>query len=261
MALALLDRLTPWRRNRIETFLDGAGGAHVYMVHVGVGWALARLRRPVERHLARLDPVLRWLVVDGYGFNKCYFDPQRYVSRRELPRLAGYARRVFDQGLGRCLWFVKGADPARVLDTIAGFEATRHADLWSGVGLACAYAGGTDRAAMQAMRTGAGDSWRPLAQGAAFAAKARQRAGNPASHTTDACEILCGVSAQTAAAITDEALASAGHPIQEQVQPAYEAWRRRIQDRFTGPASPTKHTPVEAASEAASLVGGRGDDS
>src|SRR5438128_4208177 len=81
MALALLDMLTPWNRSRWRSFLNGPAAAHVYMTHVGYGWALARLHRlypSVERPLARLDPVLRWLALDGYGFHEGYFYWQRY---------------------------------------------------------------------------------------------------------------------------------------------------------------------------------------
>src|SRR5690349_3300075 len=60
MALALLDILTPWRRDRWPVFVGGPAAAHIYMVHVGLGWALARLGRRVERPLARLDPLLGW---------------------------------------------------------------------------------------------------------------------------------------------------------------------------------------------------------
>ena len=43
MGLALLDLLTPWRRRRIGAFLQGAGEAHAYMIHVGIGWVWARM--------------------------------------------------------------------------------------------------------------------------------------------------------------------------------------------------------------------------
>ena len=56
-----------------RSFLAGPGAAHTYMVHVGAGWALAQLRRRVDRALARLDPLLGWLAVDGYGFHQGYF--------------------------------------------------------------------------------------------------------------------------------------------------------------------------------------------
>src|SRR5262249_40497388 len=65
MALALLDYFTPWRKNRWRTFTERLAEPHIYMMHVGLGWALARFRRRVTPHLARLDPVLGWLVVDG----------------------------------------------------------------------------------------------------------------------------------------------------------------------------------------------------
>jgi enediyne biosynthesis protein E3 len=201
------------------------------MVHVGAGWVLARLHRKVEPSLARLDPLLGWLVVDGYGFHEGYFHWQRYVKEQRLPKqLSGYALRVFDQGLGRSLWFVDGADVERIPGTIAAFPQQRRADLWSGVGLACAYAGGVDLSEIEHLRSAA-ELYQPyLSQGAAFAAKARQRAGNPANHTELACQILCGLCAEISAEITDLALENLPH---DGMVPAYEIWRQRIQAKFS----------------------------
>src|SRR5262249_6440948 len=144
--------------------------------------------------------------------------------------IRGYARRAFDQGLGRSLWFVNCADAKRIAGTIAQFDEPRRADLWSGIGLACAYAGayaGTDLDELFA----AAHKYRPeLAQGAAFAAKARLRAGNLVPHTERACEAFCGTSAREAAEITDYALKDLP---QHGPDPAFELWRRRIQGEFT----------------------------
>src|ERR1044072_3509987 len=143
MGLALLDCFTPWRKDRWRTFTESLAQSHVYMMHVGLGWALARLRRSVTSHLAQLDPLLGWLVVDGYGFHEGYFNGPLYIERQLIPaRLSGYERRVFDQGLGRSLWFVKGADVSAVANAINAFPSARRDDLWSGVGLASAYPGG-----------------------------------------------------------------------------------------------------------------------
>ncbi len=230
MGLALMDALMPWRKSRLHAFLKGPAEAHVYMVHVGAGWALARLRRRVERPLRRLDPLLGWLAVDGYGFHEGYFHWPRFVSGQARPRkLDGYALRVFDQGLGRSLWFVEGADVERVPATVAAFAPERQADLWSGVGLACTYAGGVEPEAVAALLDAAGSFRAELAQGAAFAAKARQRAGNPASHTETACAILCGISADEAAAVTDRALQNL--PVAG-TTPAFEVWRHRMRTHF-----------------------------
>jgi len=230
MGLALLDRLTPWRRDRVRNFLSGAGEPHTYMVHVAIGWVAARLPGKIERVLKPLDPLLRWLVVDGYGFHEGFFHWPRYINGQFIPRrLRGYACRAFDQGFGRSLWFVDGADVTLIPRTIAGFAVERQGDLWSGIGLASTYAGGADGVALKALRESAGAYQPQLAQGAAFAAKARERAGNLTAGTQVAARIFCGVSAEEAAYITDAALENlpASGP-----QPAYEIWRWRIQEKM-----------------------------
>lgn len=234
MTLALFDLITPWRRDRLAMFLKGAGDAHAYMVHVGIGWAVARVpwaRSKVELHLQQLDPLLRWLVLDGYGFHQGYFHWAEHVRQQKaITRLSPYARRAFDQGLGRSLWFVEGADIPQIMATILAFDDGRRADLWSGVGLACAYAGCVQPADVEALREAAPQHLPEIAQGAAFAAKARQRAGNEADHTDFACRILASLPASSAAAITDECLD--GLPDGSDDQPAYELWRRRVQERL-----------------------------
>lgn len=230
MGLALLDCLTPWRKDRWRTFTKALAEPHVYMMHVGLGWALARLRRSLRPHLAQLDPLLGWLTVDGYGFHEGYFNWRRYVDGMAMPaHLESYERRVFDQGLGRSIWFVKGADVAAVASAIDAFPAARRNDLWSGAGLACAYAGGCGRAAMASLRAAAAGHLPALAQGVAFAAKTRHRAANLNSYTETVCRVMCGRSAAELAAITDAAL----EDLHEELGlPAYEVWRRRIQNKL-----------------------------
>ncbi len=238
MGLALLDILTPWQPNRMEVFLADGGADHIYMVYVGMGWALARIPFGIERYLARLnqsnpkfiDPLLGWLAIDGYGFHQGYFYAQRYVEKKVLPqRLSESALRVFDQGLGRSLWFVYGADITNIVHNLRSFHPSRWADLWSGIGLACTYAGGVDATAIQELQIAAGEYQPHLAQGGAFAAKTRQRAGNLTTHTEMATQILCGMSVDAAAEITDICLDNLH--TQGEI-PAYEVWRQRIQSKF-----------------------------
>jgi hypothetical protein len=259
MALTLLDLLRPWGGGRLKSFAAGAGAAHEYMLYVGAGWAMARLRRDPSRARRSLDPLLGWLAADGYGFHEGYFKWPVYVARQKRPRrLSGYALRAFDQGLGRSLWFVKGAEVERVIETAGAFARERQSDLWGGVGLACAYAGGADDERMEALRAGAGRFAPQLAQGAAFAAKARERAGNTAAHTERACRILCGMTAGAAAGITDASLN--GLPPGDGDAPAYEVWRRRIADAIghasarhdAGAGASTETTEASARSHAAS---------
>lgn len=236
MALVLLDYLTPWKGGRWNAFLSGPGATHVYMVHVGAGWALARLRSRVDGFLSRCDPLLGWLVVDGYGFHEGYFRWRRSIVAQRMPRhLRGYGRRAFDQGLGRSLWFVEGGNPARIREHIHAFPESRRADLWSGIGLAATYAGGVETDVLEAINRDAGRDRPVVAQGSAFAAKARQLAGIAGEGTERACRVLCGLSAQDAARWTDEVLAGLP-PSSDPLQPLYETWRRGIAAGFQSPA-------------------------
>ncbi len=228
-ALALLDVLLPWRR-RLAAYLAGAGAHQTYIVHIGAGWVLGRLPLAPWRLRRRLDPTLGWLALDGYGCQEGFLRCPSSIEKQEVPRrLRGYERRAFDQGLGRSLWFVRGADPRRIADTIAGFPAARRPDLWAGVGLAAAYAGGSDEAALRELVRLGADFKPMLAQGVTFAAEARERGRNPAAHTELACQVICGRSAPELAALAVETGRDLPPDRPEGAEPAFEAWRRRIQ--------------------------------
>lgn len=242
MALCVLDFLTPWRRDRFARFLAGPAEPHVYMAHIGAGLACARLHRRTRPLLSRHDPLLGWLVLDGCGFHDGYFRWRRAVGKQAVPRrFAGYERRAFDQGLGRSLWFLSGGEPARAAATIDRFPTARRADLWSGLGLAAAYAGGAGGDALVALRSLAGTHLGDAAQGIAFAAGARGLAGNPAAHTELAAQIVCGQSAARLAEVTTRErpvvpqgpghageTSRANEPTS--AAPLYEVWRRRVRD-------------------------------
>lgn len=231
MGMALLDILSFGRQGHLSRFLSGPGDAHVYIVHVGAGWVLGRIPMLPSRLLSRLDPVLGWLTLDGYGFHEGFFHARTVIARQLVPRrLSGYARRSFDQGVGRSLWFVEGASVQRIAATIAAFPPERRPDLWSGVGLACCYAGGVSRGEIEALLSAAGCCRPELAQGVAFAAEARARAGYTPDSTELACEVVCGTSAYAAAEVARETLRDL--PPDNGI-PAFEVWRQRIQGHFT----------------------------
>lgn len=230
MALALMDGITPWNRTRIDRFLKGPGNPHAYMVHVGVGWVWARWparRRLLESHL---DPLLRWLAFDGWGFHEGYFHWEDFASGKSAPQsLSSSERRVFDQGLGRSFWFVNGGNPNLIGQMIGGLSRDRQPDLWSGVGLSATYAGQAEESALRALREEAGPHWPQLAQGSAFAAKARQRAENLTDYTDVAARVFCGMPALDAARLCDITLENLPNNASD---PAYAIWRQRIQHQF-----------------------------
>jgi hypothetical protein len=237
MGLTVLDALPFGGSRRLAGLLAGQGLDHIYMAYVGMGWALARLPRFRWSKVQAPDPLLRWFALDGYGFHQAYFHTDRYVHRQyREPRFpwpaggpASYADRAIDQGIGRAMWFVGGTDPDYVADLIDGFDESRRADLYSGSGLAATYAGGVDEDELRRFAKRAGPYRPQVAQGGAFAAKARVRAGLVVPHTHLATEVLCGMTPEEAAQVCDETRPD--HGDQGELT-AHDVWRQRIATRF-----------------------------
>lgn len=244
MALQLLDLVIPGRRDRFARFVAGPAEPFTYLAHVGAGWAAARLHLPPSVVLNRLDPLLGWLAVDGYGFHDGFFRPERVITLQRVPSsLSGYQRRAFDQGVGRSLWFTCGGEAAQLAATVARFDAARRGDLWSGVALAAGYAGGVGADELDRVRRAAAGYERELAQGAAFAAAARHRARSFERHTDEACAVFIGAPSAEVAGIV-RALQPCD--VQDDGAAAYEHWRTQV--RLTLPlAFESSHQQTEVA--------------
>jgi hypothetical protein len=237
--LAVFDSFLP-RRKRLQAFVSGPGSPYVIPVYIGAGLALGRLgsRRP-ERFLAQLEhPAFRWMVVDGYGFYKGFFSRRRYLDEQAVPaHLSPYGRHVFDQGLGRSIWFANGEHVDRVVATIASFPDTRQADLWNGVAFACTYAGSPmERQKLEMLQAKAGPYTSQLAMAGALAAKRRHGFGHITPHTELACQVFCGLSGEQAAQIANQALENLPPDGSE---PAHKLWRERITAQFNIPTTVT----------------------
>lgn len=232
MGLSLLDCLLPYKK-RLAGFLAGPGRAYKALLYIGAGLALPPMPVDPLRVMARYDDDDRWLILDGYGFYHGFFTPERSLRRQVRPRrITGYAARMFDRGLGRSLWFTSAANTQRIAATIERFPAARRGDLWSGVGLACAYAAGVlDEPAMRRLVTAAGRDAGQFATGVAVAAEFRHLAGHPAVHTDLACTISWGADGAAVAGIATAERARTASS--ETTTPRYEAWRQRLRTAWT----------------------------
>ncbi|MET0417994.1 MAG: DUF1702 family protein [Actinoplanes sp.] len=243
MALTVRDAMAAGRGTKARSFLSGPGRPHTFLTYIGIGFAMARLPRPLWRNVlpdlsgTPYFPTMSWLAVDGYGFDRAYFDTDIVVTRQQLldpypwQGRADYFPRAVDQGIGRALWFIHGGVPDAVGAAVRRFTTDRHADLWSGVGLAATFAGGCDETGLKALREDSGTYWPHLAQGAVFAAKARDFSGYVAEHSAKALHVLAGLSVPTASAMADDislSKASSG-------EPDYEAWRRQVREHLSRP--------------------------
>ncbi len=232
MAGGVLDALTGGRGRNMEMLLAEHGERYVHLLHVGVGWARAKLRLPGWVGERGLDPLLRWLAHDGWGFYQVYFGADRALARFAAHRFRCDGRcAIRHQGLGRGLWFLESADTEAIAARVERFPARHRGDLWSGVGLAATYAGGATTAELEQLARFAG-VYRPhLAQGAAFAAGAWWRAGGVPEPLDAATRVLTGAIPSQAAAWTARALEELGEA--PSTVSDYAAWRRRIRQHAT----------------------------
>jgi hypothetical protein len=173
--------------------------------------------------------------VDGYGFDLAYFRTDRVIGAQWRPApypwqgRADYFPRAVDQGIGRALWFVHGGRTERLASAVASFADARRADLWSGIGLAAVFAGGSGHADLAALADDAGEHRPHLAQGAVFAAKARVHSGCEPPHTAVGVSAFCGMTVADAARLADDAAANG---LTGSGEPDYEIWRTKIRARF-----------------------------
>jgi hypothetical protein len=238
MGLAVTDSVSV-RPHRTREYFAGPGAPHVYMAYIGVGWAMARIPRMRWRAVIPRHSLYEWLAFDGFGFHQAFFATEKWVTQTWRPSgypawpgdraYAGYAHNAVDQGIGRALWFVNGANPDAVTECIAAYDPSRHSDLWSGVGLASVYAGGVDVGALTRLGELAGRHRPAIAQGAVFAAKTRLMTGLVIPHTELAVKTHCELTVEDAAAIADRIEAELPP---DGATPAYEVWRKRIQAEF-----------------------------
>ncbi|WP_414575517.1 DUF1702 family protein [Anabaena sp. CCY 9402-a] len=207
IGLSQQDLVAPSHQNRVESFVGDASAAYQAMVYLGVGLMLGKGRLPIEKYLKANDPLKVWPVIDGYGFQHGMFHWQEFLDATANPpeQFSGYTRHIFDQGLGRSIWMVNCADVTHISQTIAAFPTTRQADLWGGVGYACASIGGAERSTLEALGRAAGSYRFALARAAACAAKFRQLLGNAAGYTTMASQVLSGMASATPDDIINQA--------------------------------------------------------
>ena len=241
MAFTVIDAMGGGRGHRARDLLLGPGQPHIFLTYIGIGFAMARLPRPLWKKVmpdltgSAYYPAMTWLAVDGYGFDRAYFDTRRFVDEQRVPAAypwegePEYFLRAADQGIGRALWFIHGGQVPDVAARVAGFATHRQADLWSGVGLAATFAGGSAADGLAVLRDLAGDHRPDLAQGAVFAAKARSFAGYVPEHTSAAVAVLAGLPVEDAVRLADDTAVDAARA---GAVPAYELWRGAVRARL-----------------------------
>lgn len=180
--------------------------AHAAQTHAGLGWAIALQNCSVLPFLETLSPLLRFRVLDGYGYYEGIFRQRSSIKNQKSPEeFDSKMLQAYDQGIGRSLWYSSKGDVKKLEELISIFPSDRHAALWIGIGVASAYVGGCDENLLRSLLSASQKYKTQLATGSALAARARVQANAITGDVELACRIWCHISAQEAMLFTVEA--------------------------------------------------------
>jgi enediyne biosynthesis protein E3 len=190
MAIALKDLQKNQGMDNWLFYARTLAQAHKAQVYVGLGWAIAKLNLPFLSVVEKIETRLYHRVADGCGYYDGSFRQRQTIINPQLPLyLPEAAMPLYDQGIGRSLWYTSNADINKIHSNVDNFPVSRHAGLWRGIGIAVAYVGGCDEETLKTLLQYAGTNRIELAYGAALAARSRMEA-NAVTTDTDRCSRL-----------------------------------------------------------------------
>jgi hypothetical protein len=179
--------------NNWKKFYRRSAKAHTFHMDIGLGWAFAKTEISPTPYFESLHPVMSWMVFDGMGYYHGLFKGRRTVKNQLI--LNGIKEQElhgFNQGLGRRLWYISKGDVNQLIQLIRPFHLSRHADLWRGVGIACGYVGGSEKANLEQLLICSAGFKQQLCTGVALAAISRSASNSITGDIEIASEIICG---------------------------------------------------------------------
>jgi len=227
MELAVQDLSDGISLDKWYSLRDKAANEHAVHIHVGLGWALAKLHKAPTKFIENMQPLLKWRVVDGMGYYFGLFNKRRTQSKHEIPDLLTEdATSPFDQGVGRSIWYTSGAEIGKAALIIGDFSGERKADLWRGIGIACAYVGGCTERELGLIYQAAGDYQKQLVCGATLACRTRYFAEAHTEASNEVIEAWSNMNAEEAYQLSVEQEPSADSAEGDE----YKDWILRIAD-------------------------------
>ncbi|OFZ56688.1 MAG: hypothetical protein A3D92_00280 [Bacteroidetes bacterium RIFCSPHIGHO2_02_FULL_44_7] len=159
---------------------------HGSQIHVGLGWAIAECSLLTCSIFSSLPSEFQWRVWDGFGYYSGLFKRRETVRQQNYPlNFNSEWSSAFDQGLGRCFWYLSQANAARTASMVHLFQQERHSDLWRGIGLAMSYVGGVDTFVVHELLQKAGVHQSSVRCGALIAMEGKEKAGIVPQHFKD----------------------------------------------------------------------------
>jgi hypothetical protein len=228
MGIALRDlekfgTLSDWR------FFNDKAEAHAAQTHAGLGWALAQTNKAVPHLLKTFPPLLRFRILDGYGYYEGIFRQRTSIQARKTPvSFEDWMLPAYDQGIGRSLWYSCKGNIYKIQEMISAFDMERQGYMWVGIGVASAYVGGCDKSLLTSLSIISGKYQDQLSVGAVLAARSRVMANSRLTDVELACRILCQLSSKEAMLLSIKAEPRSYKNSSE----SYALWLLNIQKRL-----------------------------
>ena len=132
------------------------------------------------------------MAFDGVGYYYGLFKGRLTLKSKQLPdEVEGENLQGFDQGLGRRLWYATKGNVDEVNALLQSFSPNRHADLFRGIGIACAYVGGNEESDLKCLLKISGEHYKQLQTGVLLAAVSRIASNTVNTSINNACQIIC----------------------------------------------------------------------
>lgn len=239
MGLAVLD-IVLGKKTRWSHFKQQTHQCYTPSLFLGRGMAIGLIKPRCQFCQDVQDNMFSWLTIDGMGFAQAFLHHLHKLGKNSgsLPLHdcdIHTHQSIFDQGVGRFLWFNHGHDLPALVSIVHKQEKHRQADLWSGIGVASTFLGAADKENIQYLQQEAGMFAADLAVGASIACRVRLADGSRMPHLNDIIETLCGVNAQECAELSEQMmdrLSPYGVNINGVHFSNYHVWRMRMREFF-----------------------------
>ena len=189
--IALEDLKSHQQLNRWKQFRELCARQHTFHMDIGLGWAFAKTGLNPESYLINLQPLVKLMVFDGLGYYYGLFKGRSTLKNKEIPEIEYDSIHGFDQGLGRRLWYMAKGNVSAVNELVEKFPATRHPDLFRGIGIACGYVGGNEKGDLEYLFQISGEYKKQLQLGVVLAAISRIASETISENSNIAYRIIC----------------------------------------------------------------------
>ena len=145
MAVTMMDELDKANQDLLATLLSKRQESERMLCAIGIGWASARIRYPIQWFPASIFSKQEiQSIIDGYGFHQGFFGKYKPKASADL-KYTAFEHEAYLNGIGRSIWFTQNGIIENIKEIIVKYPTCDKKALWSGVGTACAFTDNIDQ--------------------------------------------------------------------------------------------------------------------